>query len=132
MKASLDLDERSRLVADLGDKFVMVLRNHGMLTCGRPSRGLQLMHNLERSCRFSSRCSRRRRDHRAIRSGSPKTASQYASYQAIETSSVPDGEWAAFKQILNAPIRFCQPEPTNARPGSAAPFLNEYNVRRRW
>ena len=24
-----------RLVADLGNKFVMVLRNHGMLTCGR-------------------------------------------------------------------------------------------------
>ena len=32
---ALDLDERARLVADLGDQFVMVLRNHGMLTCGR-------------------------------------------------------------------------------------------------
>ncbi len=28
-----------RLVADLGDKFVMVLRNHGMLTCGRSVAG---------------------------------------------------------------------------------------------
>src|SRR6516225_1522095 len=29
---ALDLDERERLVGDLGDKYVMVLRNHGMLT----------------------------------------------------------------------------------------------------
>jgi ribulose-5-phosphate 4-epimerase/fuculose-1-phosphate aldolase len=41
-----------RLVADLGDKFVMVLRNHGMLTCGRSvAEAFKLMHNLERSCR---------------------------------------------------------------------------------
>ncbi len=49
---ALDLDERTRLVADLGDKFVMVLRNHGMLTCGRSvAEAFKLMHNLERSCR---------------------------------------------------------------------------------
>src|SRR5260221_560643 len=48
----LDLDEGERLVADLGDKFVMVLRNHGMLTCGRSvAEAFKLMHNLERSCR---------------------------------------------------------------------------------
>ncbi len=29
------LDERERLVADLGDKDVMVLRNHGLLSVGR-------------------------------------------------------------------------------------------------
>ena len=32
---ALDLDERSRLVRDLGDKPVMILRNHGLLTTGR-------------------------------------------------------------------------------------------------
>src|SRR5216684_7857025 len=48
---ALDLDERARLVADLGDKFVMVLRNHGMLTAGRSvAEAFKLMHNLERSC----------------------------------------------------------------------------------
>ena len=31
---ALDLDERERLVADLGDKSVMILRNHGLLTAG--------------------------------------------------------------------------------------------------
>jgi ribulose-5-phosphate 4-epimerase/fuculose-1-phosphate aldolase len=33
---ALDLDERERLVADIGaDKHVMMLRNHGTLTLGR-------------------------------------------------------------------------------------------------
>jgi len=32
---ALDLDERQRLVADLGDKRILVLRNHGLLTAGR-------------------------------------------------------------------------------------------------
>lgn len=31
---ALDLSERERLVADLGDKKVMILRNHGLLTTG--------------------------------------------------------------------------------------------------
>ena len=31
---TLDLDEQERLLADLGDKDVMILRNHGLLTCG--------------------------------------------------------------------------------------------------
>ncbi|MSO76590.1 MAG: class II aldolase/adducin family protein [Alphaproteobacteria bacterium] len=32
---STNLDERERLVADLGDKYAMILRNHGLLVCGR-------------------------------------------------------------------------------------------------
>lgn len=32
---ALDLDEQARLVADLGDNDVMILRNHGLLTVGR-------------------------------------------------------------------------------------------------
>ena len=66
---ALDLDERERLVADLGDKFVMVLRNHGMLTCGRSvAEAFKLMHNLERSCRAQLAVqARRRRDRAALR-----------------------------------------------------------------
>jgi ribulose-5-phosphate 4-epimerase/fuculose-1-phosphate aldolase len=49
---ALDLDERERLVADLGDTFVMILRNHGLLTCGRSvAEAIKLMLNLERSCK---------------------------------------------------------------------------------
>ncbi len=49
---AVDLAERERLVRDLGTHNAMVLRNHGMLTCG-PSAGeaFNLMYQLELSCR---------------------------------------------------------------------------------
>lgn len=100
---ALNLDERQRLVADLGDKPVMVLRNHGMLTCGRSvAEAFKLMHNLERSCRAQL----------AVQAaGAPlirpsvavatKTAGQYASfYDKMETGRMPDTEWDAFKRML--------------------------------
>lgn len=47
-----DLDERGRLVADLGHRNAMILRNHGLLVCG-PTVGqaYHAMMNLEKSCR---------------------------------------------------------------------------------
>lgn len=48
---ALDLDERERLVADLGDKSVLILRNHGLLTAGiSVEHAFQQLHNLERAC----------------------------------------------------------------------------------
>ncbi|MBV9523093.1 MAG: class II aldolase/adducin family protein [Alphaproteobacteria bacterium] len=50
---ALDLDERQRLVADLGDKRVMILRNHGLLTAGRTiPEAFSLMYYLDQSCRI--------------------------------------------------------------------------------
>jgi ribulose-5-phosphate 4-epimerase/fuculose-1-phosphate aldolase len=47
----VSLDEKKRLVADLGDKPVMILRNHGLLTVGRtPGQAFLRMFYLERSC----------------------------------------------------------------------------------
>jgi len=49
---ALDLDERARLVRDLGDKPVMILRNHGLLTTGRTvPEAFSCMYYLEQSCR---------------------------------------------------------------------------------
>jgi len=49
---ALDLAERERLVADLGDAKVMILRNHGILTCGGTvGEAFALMYNLERTCK---------------------------------------------------------------------------------
>jgi len=46
-----DLDERERLVADLGDKSVMLLRNHGTLTVGETvAQAFVRMYFLERAC----------------------------------------------------------------------------------
>jgi ribulose-5-phosphate 4-epimerase/fuculose-1-phosphate aldolase len=48
---ALDLDERERLVADLGDKSVMLLRNHGTLALGRTAAAAwNAMFFLERAC----------------------------------------------------------------------------------
>lgn len=49
---STTLEERHRLAADLGDKNVMILRNHGLLTCGATvGEAFMLMYYLERSCK---------------------------------------------------------------------------------
>jgi ribulose-5-phosphate 4-epimerase/fuculose-1-phosphate aldolase len=100
---ALDLDERSRLVQDLGDKFVMVLRNHGMLTCGRSvAEAFKLMHNLERSCRAQLAIQASGAEICQLsQSVARKTAEQYAhAYDAIEIAGKPDSEWAAFKRML--------------------------------
>jgi ribulose-5-phosphate 4-epimerase/fuculose-1-phosphate aldolase len=48
---ALDLDEQKRLVKDLGDKPVMILRNHGLLTVGRDAQQAFLrMYYLEKAC----------------------------------------------------------------------------------
>lgn len=48
---ALILDERDRLVRDLGSCNSMILRNHGLLTCGRSAaQALNLMYFLERAC----------------------------------------------------------------------------------
>ena len=49
---ALDLDERERLVRDLGDASVMMLRNHGVLVCGRTIRhAWVLLYRLEKVCK---------------------------------------------------------------------------------
>lgn len=49
---ALNLDERERLVADLGDKTLMLLRNHGTLAVGKSAADCWTgMFYLERSCK---------------------------------------------------------------------------------
>lgn len=48
---ALDLDERARLVADLGQSNVMILRNHGLLAGGRTiAAAFREIYMLERAC----------------------------------------------------------------------------------
>ncbi|NJR65967.1 MAG: class II aldolase/adducin family protein [Leptolyngbyaceae cyanobacterium CRU_2_3] len=48
---SLELAEQQRLVEDLGDRKVMIMRNHGLLTLGRTiPEAFVLMYYLEKSC----------------------------------------------------------------------------------
>ncbi|MBO6782930.1 MAG: class II aldolase/adducin family protein [Alphaproteobacteria bacterium] len=49
---ALDLDERERLIADLGDNQSMILRNHGFLTAGRTcAEAFSLVFYLEKCAR---------------------------------------------------------------------------------
>jgi len=48
---ALDMDEQQRLVTDLGEKPVMILRNHGLLTTGRSvAEAFLRMYYLEKAC----------------------------------------------------------------------------------
>ncbi len=50
---ALDLTERERLQADLGDKPAMILKNHGLLTVGRTvPEAFYYMYYLEMACRI--------------------------------------------------------------------------------
>ena len=49
---AIDLDERERLVHDLGPHDAMIMRNHGLLTCGATvQQAFNTMYQLEMSCR---------------------------------------------------------------------------------
>ncbi|WP_337185561.1 class II aldolase/adducin family protein [Phenylobacterium sp.] len=53
---AFDLDERERLVADLGDRNLMLLRNHGTLAVGPSCAGAWLaIYFLERACTMQVR-----------------------------------------------------------------------------
>jgi ribulose-5-phosphate 4-epimerase/fuculose-1-phosphate aldolase len=53
---ALDLAERDRLVNDLGSHNAMILRNHGLLTCGKSiPEAFQEMYFLERACEIQTR-----------------------------------------------------------------------------
>ena len=100
---ALDLDERERLVADLGDLSVMLLRNHGTLICGRSvAEAVKLAFNLERSCKAQIA---------ALSTGltpipldddlATHTAAQYArAYDKTEAAGI-DPEWDAMLRLLD-------------------------------
>jgi ribulose-5-phosphate 4-epimerase/fuculose-1-phosphate aldolase len=53
---ALDLAERDRLVNDLGPHNAMILRNHGLLSCGKSiPEAFQEMYFLERACEIQLR-----------------------------------------------------------------------------
>jgi ribulose-5-phosphate 4-epimerase/fuculose-1-phosphate aldolase len=50
---ALNEEEKSRLVADLGSKSNLILKNHGLLTVGKtPAEAFLAMYILENACRI--------------------------------------------------------------------------------
>ena len=101
---ALDLAERERLVADLGDRWIMILRNHGLLTCGRSvAEAFKSMYNLERACRAQLRLQASGAE---IVWPEPevcdKTGDQIEGFgDRIESGELTDLEWAAYLRLLD-------------------------------
>jgi ribulose-5-phosphate 4-epimerase/fuculose-1-phosphate aldolase len=101
---ALDLDERERLVADLGDKPVMVLRNHGLMTVGRSiPEAWKLMFNLERTCAAQLRLQASGAEIVPVPEAvCAKTVGQYwDAYDRQMRGEDEDIEWAAFLRLLD-------------------------------
>lgn len=101
---ALDLDERERLVADLGQRNVMILRNHGLMTCGRSvGEAIKLMLNLERSCKAQVAALAGDRAQRIPpHDVCEKTARQYAKgADAVASGNRPDHQWLAYLRLLD-------------------------------
>ena len=101
---ALDLDERQRIQADLGERYVLILRNHGLLTCGRSvGEAFKLMYNLARSCRTQvAVLSSGQRPVPVPEEICVKTAGQYAAnYDSIAQGGRQDYEWEAYLRLLD-------------------------------
>ena len=96
---ALDVDERERLIADLGMHDAMILRNHGLLTCGATIRAaFDLMYYLERACQAQVG---------AMGAGAelvippPAVAQKVAGQFARPGRTAPDTQWAALLRMLD-------------------------------
>jgi ribulose-5-phosphate 4-epimerase/fuculose-1-phosphate aldolase len=94
---ALNLDERERLVRDLGDNIAMILRNHGLLTVGASvAEAFRRIFYLEKACQSQIE---------ALAGGSelilpPKEVCETAKKQFMDLSSPDTLEWAGLLRIL--------------------------------
>lgn len=98
---ALALDERERLAEDLGDHSAMILRQHGLLTCGRSvGEAFLRMRNLERSCQTQLAA---QATGQPLRLASPTMAEHVAQqYEAWATGPAgSDRAWQAELRRLN-------------------------------
>jgi ribulose-5-phosphate 4-epimerase/fuculose-1-phosphate aldolase len=97
---AIDTDERKRLVRDLGDKPVMILRNHGTLVAGATiPQAFSFMFHLEKACQAQLA---------AMSTGQalelpPEEASIRTRDLAVRPDSpVGRAEWPALKRMLDS------------------------------
>lgn len=92
-----DVDERERLVTDLGDKDVMILKNHGLLTVGRSvSDAWIAMRELEKACQVQVVA---QSTGQAIHQAPPQVMEQASSARTFRYESI---EWPWLLRTLDA------------------------------
>ncbi|HWE46513.1 MAG TPA: class II aldolase/adducin family protein [Caulobacteraceae bacterium] len=96
---ALNLDERERLVADLGDKTLMILRNHGTLAVGStPGECWMAMFYLERACEAQALALSGGRDGVLI---APQSAQEEVKAQAAAVPWVANLAWPGWRRRLD-------------------------------
>nr|WP_319249401.1 class II aldolase/adducin family protein [uncultured Celeribacter sp.] len=99
---ALDLSERDRIVASMGDKPVLVLRNHGLLTTGPSAAAMfNMMFYLERACDIQVATLSMGQPLRAVPNDIARhVAAQYAGSMGEDDDVAL--EWAAHLRLLDA------------------------------
>ena len=97
---ALNLDERERLVAGMGDKTMMLLRNHGTLTVGETAAQCWVsMFFLERACKQQVMALAGGREHVLI---APKAAQDEVAMQIVSNAAVSAGlAWPGCLRLLD-------------------------------
>jgi len=94
---STDTNERKRIAENLGDHDVMVLRNHGLLTCADSVGGaFMLMYYLERACEIQMQV-------QASGQAVQLPDDEICERAAQQTLQFPDGkyEWPAIRRLID-------------------------------
>lgn len=94
---AVDTAERERLAASLGDNTAMILRNHGLLTCGETvGEAFMTMYYLERACKVQIQ---------VLSSGQPYNlpSAEVCAQAAREYADFPYGkyEWPALLRLAD-------------------------------
>lgn len=93
-------DEQARLVANLGDKPAMLLRNHGVLVAGRSAaEAFNMTHVLERACDIQIAAMAGGSDLRMISDESIELSK--AAMGGANAAFAFDRDWAAMKRLLD-------------------------------
>lgn len=96
---ALELPEQQRLVRDLGDRNVMILRNHGLLACGTTvAEAFDLIYYLERACQAQIGAMA---GGAALSMPKPAVARKVARQFARPGRSAPGNAWVALLRLLD-------------------------------
>lgn len=96
---AVDTDERARLVADLGDKPVMILRNHGLLVVGETiAQAFSRLFHLEKACAAQVAALSSREE---IGFPDPEVSRKTAGMGMGEHSPLGKHEWPALLRLLD-------------------------------
>jgi len=96
---ALEADEQARLVADLGTRNAMILRNHGLLVCAPTVHdAFDLMAHLERACQAQVAALGGNAD---VVTPPPEVAAKVAAQFARPGRQAPANAWSALLRMLD-------------------------------